>query len=78
MIHVHACHTGDMRTTIEMKREHRVADEALELSIKTQNARKSAIRKALAQKTLALKCSMSGADEAGLRTRTEEIRANWR
>jgi predicted transcriptional regulator len=79
-----------MRTTIEMKPEHRarilelaatrgekgfstVVAEALELYIKTQNARKIAI-----QKALALKGSISGADAAALRSRTEEIRANWR
>jgi predicted transcriptional regulator len=89
-MHVHACHTGDMRTTIEMKPEHRarilelaatrgekgfstVVAEALELYIKAQNARKIAIRKALA-----LKGSISDADAAGLRARAEEIRANWR
>jgi len=89
-MHVHACHTESMRTTIEMKPEHRarilelaatrgekgfstVVAEALDLYIKTQNARKSAI-----QKALGLKGSMSDADAAGLRARTEAIRANWR
>jgi len=79
-----------MRTTIEMKPEHRarilelaanrgekgfstVVAEALELYLKAQDDRTAAIRKGLA-----LKGSMSEADAAGLLTRTQRIRADWR
>lgn len=89
-MHVHACHNGSMRTTIEMKPEHRarilelaanrgekgfstVVADALELYLKSQNDRKAAIRSALA-----LKGSMREGDAAGLLTRTQTLRANWR
>jgi len=79
-----------MRTTIEMKPEHRarilelaanrgekgfsaVVAEALELYLETRNGRTNAIESALA-----LKGSMRDAEAAGLSTRTQTIRTNWR
>jgi hypothetical protein len=79
-----------MRTTIEMKPEHRarilelaanrgekgfstVVAEAVELYLKVQSERKSAIRSALA-----LKGSMKEPDAVDLLTRTRSMRENWR
>jgi predicted transcriptional regulator len=79
-----------MRTTIEMKPEHRartlelaakrgekgfstVVAEALEDYLEAQSGRANAIEGALA-----LKGSMRERGAAGLLTRTQGIRANWR
>ena len=79
-----------MRTTIEMKPEHRarilelaatrgekgfsnVVAEALELYLEAQLKRTDAV-----QSALALTGSLSETEAAGLSTRTQKIRANWR
>ncbi len=50
-----------------------VVADALELYLKAQNDRKSAI-----QTALALKGSMREVDAADLLARTQSVRANWR
>jgi hypothetical protein len=50
-----------------------VVAEALELYLEAESRRKNAIRDALT-----LKGSMTGAEAAGLSTRTRRIRENWR
>ena len=89
-LHVHASHNEGMRTTIEMKPEHRtpilelaasrgekgfsgVIAEALDFYLSAQNAKKSAIRKALA-----LKGSLSDEEADELRARTKQLREHWR
>lgn len=89
-MHVHACHTEEVRTTIEMKPEHRT--RILELAAnRGEKGFSGVIAEALefylhAQKSrakairnaLAAKGSISDKEAAGLLARTRKIRANWR
>jgi predicted transcriptional regulator len=89
-MHVHACNNKSMRTTIEMKPEHRA--RILELAANRGEKGFSLVvadalelylkaqndRKAAIQTALALKGSMREADAADLMTRTQSLRANWR
>lgn len=89
-MHVHACDDGGMRTTIEMKPEHRA--RILELAAnRGEKGFSSVVAEALelyleaqSRRTnaihtaLELKGSMSEAEAAGLLARTRDIRENWR
>jgi hypothetical protein len=89
-LHVHACHNGRVRTTIEMKPEHRA--RILELAAKRgEKGFSGVVAEALElyldaqnrggnaiQAALSLKGSLRDAEAAGLLTRTRRIRANWR
>ena len=89
-MHVHACDTGIMRTTIEIKGEHRA--RLLELAARRGEKGFSGLvaealdlylesqsaRASAIESALALKGSLSESDAAGLLSRTREIRANWR
>ena len=89
-MHVHACDNERMRTTIEMKPEHRarileLAAERGEKGFSTVVAEALEVyleaqsrRMNAIDGALALKGSMREADAAGLSTRTRGIRANWR
>lgn len=89
-MHVHVCDNGGMRTTIEMKPEHRA--RILELAAnRGEKGFSTVVAEALdlyleAQKSrtnaiqgaLALKGSMSETEAAGLSAQTRKIRADWR
>lgn len=89
-MHVHACDNENMRTTIEMKPEHRA--RILELAAKRGDKGFSTVvaealelyletqsgRTDEIQSALALRGSMRDMDAAGLLSRTRSIRANWR
>ena len=89
-MHVHACDNGSMRTTIEMKPEHRA--RILELAAnRGEKGFSNVVAEALElyleagsgranaiRSALALKGSMRETEAAGLLTRTGRIRANWR
>ena len=89
-VHVHACDNKSMRTTIEMKPEHRA--RVLELAAnRGEKGFSSVVAEALERyleaergrtnairSALALKGSMKETEAAGLETRTRQIRANWR
>ena len=89
-MHVHACNNGSVRTTIEIKPEHRV--RLLELAASRGEKGFSTVvaealelyldaqsgRKNAIQSALALKGSMSEKEATSLLTRTEKIRATWR
>lgn len=89
-MHVHACDNERMRTTIEMKPEHRarileLAAERGEKGFSTVVAEALEVyleaqsrRMNAIESALALKGCMREADAAGLLTRTRGIRANWR
>jgi len=89
-MHVHACHNKGMRTTIEMKPEHR--KRLLELAADRGEKGFSGVvaealdlylethkerRKAIRQ-ALSLKGSLGDEDSAELLDKTRKIRANWR
>jgi hypothetical protein len=89
-MHVHACHNRSVRTTIEIKPEHRTRILAL-ASNRGEKGFSNVIAEALEfyleaegsrasaiQKALALKGSMQVTEATGLRTRTRKIRTNWR
>ena len=87
---MHVCDNGGMRTTIEMKPEHRA--RILELAAnRGEKGFSTVVAEALdlyleAQKSrtnaiqgaLALKGSMSETEAAGLSAQTRKIRADWR
>jgi predicted transcriptional regulator len=89
-MHVHACNNGLMRTTIEMKPEHRA--RVLELAANRGDKGFSGVvaealefyleaqsgRTDAIRKALALRGSMREAEAAGLLSRTCKIRADWR
>lgn len=89
-VHVHACDNESMRTTIEIKPEHRA--RLLELAAhRGEKGFSTVVAEALElyleaesgrtkaiRSALALKGSMRDAEAAGLLTRTGKIRANWR
>jgi len=89
-MHVHACNNGNVRTTIEMKPEHRA--RILELAAsRGEKGFSSVITEALdlyleaehtredaIRRALALKGSIQEAEAASLSARTAQIRANWR
>lgn len=89
-MHVHACDNGSVRTTIEMKPEHRA--RLLELAANRGEKGFSAVvadalelyletqsgRMSAIHDALALKGSMKETDAAGLSARTRGIRENWR
>ena len=89
-MHVHVCDDGSVRTTIEMKPEHRA--RILELAAnRGEKGFSTVVAEALElyleaqngrtdaiRRALALKGSMSETEAAGLTTRTRRIRANWR
>lgn len=89
-LHVHACDNEGMRTTIEMKPEHRT--RILELAANRGEKGLSAVvaealelylegqkdRATAIRKALALKGSMSKPEAAALSAQTHGIRANWR
>jgi len=89
-VHVHACDNASMRTTIEMKPEHRA--RILELAAnRGEKGFSTVVAEALElyleaesgrtnaiQSALALKGSMRAAEAASLLTCTRKIRADWR
>ena len=89
-MHVHACNNRSMRTTIEMKPEHRA--QILELAANRgekgfSNVVAEALelylkthrdRKSAIQSALALKGCMREAEAADLLARTQKIRSDWR
>ncbi len=89
-MHVHACDDRSMRTTIEMKPEHRA--RILELAANRGEKGFSTVvaealelyladqtgRRNAKEKALSLKGTMSEAEAASLSTQTRKIRANWR
>lgn len=89
-MHVHACDNRDVRTTIEIKPEHRARIVEL-AATRGEKGFSAVIAEALEvyleaegaranaiRSALALKGSMSKADAAALSTETRKIRANWR
>jgi len=89
-MHVHACDNGSVRTTIEIKPEHRV--RVLELAA---NRGEKGFSKIVAQAlelylvaergrsepiraALALRGTMSESGAASLSEKTRKIRSNWR
>jgi len=89
-MHVHACHNRDMRTTIEMKPEHRTRLLALAAN-RGEKGFSTVVAEALElyldteknrsnaiRSALALKGSMKKAEAADLSARTRKIRENWR
>jgi|HubBroStandDraft_6_1064221.scaffolds.fasta_scaffold303049_2 hypothetical protein len=89
-MHVHACDNEIVRTTIEIKPEHRV--RILELAASRGEKGFSAViaealelylqaqsgRTKAIRSALALKGSMTEKEATGLLTRTRKIRATWR
>jgi hypothetical protein len=89
-MHVHVCHNESMRTTIEIKPEHRA--QIIELAAKRGEKGFSGViaealeqflasqksRKRAIRDALALKGSMSEAEVAGLLSETRKIRDHWR
>src|ERR1017187_1158972 len=89
-VHVHACDNRSMRTTIEMKPEHRA--RILELAAnRGEKGFSTVVAEALElyleaqggrtnaiRSALALKGSMRETEAAGLMARTRKIRADWR
>lgn len=89
-MHVHVCDDGAMRTTIEMKPEHRA--RLLKLAAnRGEKGFSTVVAEALEfyleaqsgradaiRSALALKGSMGEREAAGLSAATREIRANWR
>jgi predicted transcriptional regulator len=89
-MHVHACHNKAMRTTIEMKPEHRA--RVMELAASRGDKGFSTVvaealelylqtqggRTDAIRNALSLKGSIRGTVAAGLSTRTRKIRADWR
>jgi hypothetical protein len=89
-MHVHACDNESMRTTIEIKPEHRA--RILELAAARGEKGFSSVvaealelylkaqndRKKAIRNALALKGSMGDKEAADLLERTRKIRANWR
>ena len=89
-MHVHAGYNQSMRTTIEMKPEHRA--RVMELAANRGEKGFSAVvaealdlyleaqesRNDAIRSALSLKGSMKEAEAAGLLAQTREIRANWR
>ena len=89
-MHVHACDNGSMRTTIEIKPEHRA--RLLELAAnRGEKGFSTVVAEALElyleaqsgrmnaiETALALKGSMRETEAAGLLARTQRIRADWR
>jgi hypothetical protein len=89
-MHVHVCDNRNMRTTIEMRPEHRA--RILELAAKRgEKGFSSVVAEALefflesqSRRTnairgaLALRGSMKETEAAGLSAQTRKIRANWR
>jgi len=89
-MHVHACHNGDMRTTIEMKPEHRARVMELAAS-RGEKGFSTVVSEALElyletqshredaiRSALALKGSMREAEASDLLAQTQRIRADWR
>ena len=89
-LHVHACQNRSMRTTIEMKPEHRA--RVIELAASRGEKGFSTVvaealdlyletqrtRKDAIERALAVKGSLRGAEASDLASRTRKIRANWR
>src|SRR5271167_3479005 len=89
-MHVHACDNGIVRTTIEIKPEHRV--RILELAASRGEKGFSTViaealelylqaqsgRKDAVRRALALQGSMTAKEATSLLTRTRKIRATWR
>ena len=90
IMHAHACHTGSVRTTIEIKPEHRA--RLLELAARRGEKGFSTVvadalelylseqqrREKAIRNALALKGSMSEMESAALSAQTRSIRVNWR
>lgn len=88
--HAHACHTENVRTTIEIKPEHRA--RLLELAAtRGEKGFSSVVNEALElylrsesgraealRKALVLRGSFSDSDARSLRDETRKIRAQWR